>query len=275
MPLDEAAVTKRWMQTLRTNSRQPAELYTLRQKAAAFFPKIDPILQKHGIPSDFRYVAIVESRLNQRAVSPRGAAGYWQLMPATARELGLRVSGRTDERFHLVKSTEAACRLLQKLYSHLGSWSLVAAAYNGGLGYVRSRTKVTNAGYYKTRFNPETGAYLYRILFFKEMFENAESYSPILPHLNMEVLTSPLPGLLPQEPGADEALEEAITLFATPVEDQETDFRLARLMSKKKAVKARPSKVKTKQGRTQSPRMTAVMRRSVGRLSREDELQAA
>ncbi|UFH52294.1 lytic transglycosylase domain-containing protein [Spirosoma sp. KNUC1025] len=82
---------------------------------------------------------LAESGLKAKAVSRAGAAGYWQLMPGTARNLGLKVSGRIDERFNVLKATDAACRYLRALYTQLGSWSLVAAAYNAGPGYMKNQ----------------------------------------------------------------------------------------------------------------------------------------
>ena len=75
-----------------------------------YFSIIEPILRRNGIPEDFKYLCMAESGLNPEAVSPSGAGGLWQFMPATGREYGLKVGNQVDERFHIEKSTEAACR---------------------------------------------------------------------------------------------------------------------------------------------------------------------
>jgi membrane-bound lytic murein transglycosylase D len=181
MPLDQEVVVSRWKHVFvlfRSNSKQ---IDCLRQRADSFFPIVDEILEKYDIPPDFRYVPLAESGLERKAVSPKGAGGYWQLMPATARELGLRVGGKNDERFHVRKATEAACRYLRKLYDQLGSWSLVAAAYNVGPGYIKGQLKrQPNLDYYKMKLPRETRYYLYRVLLYKEMFSRPDDYSSFL-----------------------------------------------------------------------------------------------
>ena len=101
-----------------------------------YFNLIDGILTQYGLPRELKYLAVIESQLKPRAVSWMGAVGPWQLMPATARVLGLKVSRRVDERTNYVKSTRAAALYLRDLYSELQDWLLVIAAYNGGTANV-------------------------------------------------------------------------------------------------------------------------------------------
>ena len=89
VPLHEESVARRLVSALAHNTAQNQAIYRMRQRAAVFFPIIEPILLKHNIPLDFKYLPLVESALTGMAVSPKGAVGYWQFMPATARELGL------------------------------------------------------------------------------------------------------------------------------------------------------------------------------------------
>lgn len=188
VPVHEELVARRLVAALLRNTRNEA-LLRIRHRAARFFPIIEPILARHHIPLDFKYLPLVESALHGLVVSPRGAAGYWQFMPTTARELGLVVQHGHDERQNLIKSTTAACRYLQYLHNRLGSWTLAAAAYNNGIGaLLGSIRRQQQRDYYYLRLNAETGKYLYRILAFKELFSNYRSYEHLIPERMMSGL---------------------------------------------------------------------------------------
>ena len=103
-----------------------------------YFDIMNNILTQHGLPTELKYLSVIESALKTYAVSWAGAVGPWQFMPATARNLGLRVTKRVDDRADFHKSTHAAARYLTELYSIYGDWLLVIAAYNGGPGNVNS-----------------------------------------------------------------------------------------------------------------------------------------
>ncbi|QJW90480.1 lytic transglycosylase domain-containing protein [Spirosoma taeanense] len=181
MPLDQSDVVDRWKHVFTLFRPHASDLGNLRQRAEEFFPVIDPILEKYDIPDDFRYVPLAESGLRPKAVSRAGAAGYWQLMPGTARELGLKVTSRIDERFNVHKATEAACRYLRKLYDQLGSWSLVAAAYNAGPSYLKNQLRRdAHRDYYRMTLPRETRYYLYRVLLYKEVLSRPNDYSSFL-----------------------------------------------------------------------------------------------
>lgn len=181
LPLDQTDVVDRWKHVFTLFRPHASDLGNLRQRADAFFPIIDPILEKYAIPDDFRYVPLAESALRPKAVSRAGAAGYWQLMPGTARDLGLKVSGRTDERFNVQKATEAACRYIRALYDQLGSWSLVAAAYNAGPGFLKNQLRRhPHRDYYRMSLPRETRYYLYRVLLYKEVISRPNDYASFL-----------------------------------------------------------------------------------------------
>jgi membrane-bound lytic murein transglycosylase D len=113
--------------------------YTLvmERRQRLYFPIFEEILAKHGVPQEIKYLAVVESGLNPNAISPAGAAGLWQFMPATGRSFGLYIDEYVDERFDPYKSTEAACKYLKQLYGAFSDWELAMAAYNCGPGNVR------------------------------------------------------------------------------------------------------------------------------------------
>lgn len=144
-------------------------------KAAKWFPYIQPILKKEGVPDDFKYVAVIESHLSN-AISPAGAAGFWQLVPSTARHYGLVVNETTDERMDVEKSTHAACKLIKYAYSIFKNWTLSAAAYNLGVGGIQNAlAKQKSDNYYDLLLNKETGSFVYRILAYKTLLSNPES----------------------------------------------------------------------------------------------------
>lgn len=143
-------------------------------KARKWFPYIEPILKKEGVPDDFKYVAVIESHLSN-AISPMGAAGFWQLVPSTARHYGLIVNDNVDERLEVEKSTRAACKLIKYAYSIFKNWTLTAAAYNLGVGGIQNAlAKQKTNNYYDLLLNSETGSFIYRILAYKTLFSNPE-----------------------------------------------------------------------------------------------------
>lgn len=194
VPVNDPRVSRRWLQTLRSYGAQQSYLFDMRQRASTFFHIIDPILRKHKIPRDFRFMPLAESALINESVSPKGASGYWQIMPGTARELGLRVDEKVDERYNLEKATVAVCRHLHRLYRRLGSWTLVAAAYNGGMSHVQKRMdQQGQTNYYRLRLHRETSHYLFRILAYKELLSNSRQYAALLRSSTIEELIKPLP----------------------------------------------------------------------------------
>ena len=175
VPLDNDRIINKFVGTLRSTS--PLQLRKIKNQAYWYFRTIEPILKKYNIPNDFKYLPLIESGLSAHAISRKGAVGYWQFMPETAKELGLRVNDKTDDRKHLVKSTHAACRYFKMLYGQFDSWTLVAAAYNSGQNKLRVHlSKQRKLNYYDLRLNAEAGNYIYKILAVKEWFTNPERF---------------------------------------------------------------------------------------------------
>jgi len=130
----------------------------------------------YNVPDDFKYLAVIESGL-VNAVSPAGARGVWQFMPLTAKEKGMEVNDMVDERYHLEKSTEAACKYLLEAKAKFGSWTLAAASYNGGMTGVNKQIEMQQVStYYDLLLNDETSRYVFRILALKEIMKNPDKF---------------------------------------------------------------------------------------------------
>ncbi|RZK49666.1 MAG: lytic transglycosylase domain-containing protein [Pedobacter sp.] len=172
LPEGDQRVANKMKQVLASYGYENLQSTRLYRKATEWFPVIEPILAKHGIPNDFKYIPLVESGFRE-GVSPKGAAGIWQFMPATAKGYGLKVNAKVDERYNLKKSTEAACKYLKELHRIFGSWTLVAAAYNVGDNHLKKQiTRQNQDNYFKMKLNRETGAYVYKLMSVKEILEN-------------------------------------------------------------------------------------------------------
>ena len=142
-----------------------------------YFSIIEPILKSNGVPEDFKYLCVAESGFDVRALSPAKAAGLWQLIESTAKENGLEINAEVDERYHVEKATEVACRMFKSAYQKFGSWALVAASYNGGrAGLDQKITAQKVKSYYDLLFVEETTRYVFRILALKLVMEDPEEY---------------------------------------------------------------------------------------------------
>lgn len=176
VPLEIPDVKERLDKELHINSYWHNNTIFLLKRAHRWFPVIEPILKKNGIPDDFKYLALIESGF-ENVKSYAGAEGFWQIMKGTAEEYGLEVDKRVDERYHPVKSTEVACRYLNWAHSKLDSWTLVAASYNRGVrGMTNALEHQKSSSYYQLMLNEETYRYVFRILAIKQIFQNPLNY---------------------------------------------------------------------------------------------------
>ncbi|MCR8668578.1 lytic transglycosylase domain-containing protein [Aestuariibaculum sp. M13] len=176
LPLKNPDILERMDRELLVNTYWQSNGLLMFKRANKYFPVIEPILKKNGIPDDFKYLAVIESGLTN-VVSPAGARGVWQIMPATAKENGLEVNDNVDERYNLEKSTEVACKYLLDAKNNLGSWTLAAAAYNAGNAGVARRLREQNVtDYYDLLLGEETGRYLFRIVALKEILSHPAKY---------------------------------------------------------------------------------------------------
>lgn len=141
-----------------------------------YFPTIDSVLKINNIPEDFRYLAVAESGLRVN-ISPKGAAGFWQIIESTAKQYGLQVTSEIDQRYDLEKSTEVACKYFQNAYKKFGNWTMAAASYNLGINGLAKQAKYQQiTSFYDLYTNSETARYVFRIMAFKLILENPELY---------------------------------------------------------------------------------------------------
>lgn len=175
-PLNISDVKERFDRELLVNANLDASTLLIIKRANRAFPVIEPILKQYGVPDDFKYLAVIESGL-VNVVSPAGAKGIWQFMPATAKEKGMEVNDIVDERYDLQKSTEAACKYLLDAKNKFGSWTLAAASYNGGVTGVNKQIEMQKvSSYYDLLLTEETSRYVFRILALKEIMKNPQLY---------------------------------------------------------------------------------------------------
>ena len=147
------------------------------KRANRYFPIMAKVLQEQKVPMDFLYLAVVESTLSDRALSPAKAAGFWQFLASTGKSYGLEVNDEVDERYDAEKSTRAACKYLKEAYKRYGNWPTVAASYNAGMGKISGELGKQKAS---TSFDlylvEETSRYVFRIIAYKLFFNNLKKY---------------------------------------------------------------------------------------------------
>jgi len=183
IPINDMEIYERYDREILTNVYWQSQTLLMIKRAARFFPIIEPILKQNGIPDDFKYLAIAESGL-QNVSSPAGAVGYWQFLDKTALRYGLQVNEEVDERYHIEKSTEAACKYFKEAYLVFNNWTLAAASYNMGIEGVKRQLQQQNVtNYHDLYLNIETSRYVFRAVSFKEIMINPVKYGfHILPN---------------------------------------------------------------------------------------------
>lgn len=176
VPLHKLDVRERLDRELLVNTYWQSNSLLAHKRARRWFPLIEGILAREGVPDDLKYIALIESGLTN-VVSPMGAAGYWQFMKTTGPVYGLEVNDEVDERYNVVKATEAACAYLKENKAKYGSWAMAAASYNlgpGGLDKQVGRQRINN--YFDLLLPEETSRYVFRILAMKEIISDPERY---------------------------------------------------------------------------------------------------
>ena len=204
VPVDRWDVKEKFDKEFLQIYYSPGAILYLIKLANRNFPIISERLKANGVPDDFKYLCIAESNMQSWAVSGSGAVGYWQFLQGTGSGYGLEISSQVDQRQDLEKATDAACKYFKSAYAKFGNWTAAAASYNCGVGgYNAQATFQRTNNYYDLQLPEETNKYIFRILTFKYLLENAgqlgfnvsdeEKYQPI--PTKLVTVTSTVPDL--------------------------------------------------------------------------------
>jgi len=175
-PVDDTNCVALLDREINKNIKHSVPFKTLINRSMGWFSVIEPILKKNNIPEDFKYLPIIESQFTN-VVSPRGATGFWQFVAGTASHFGLEINDQIDERYHVEKATEAACKYFKEAYAQFNNWTIVAASYNLGMGGINEQLKKQKVdSYYELKLNEETRRYLFKLLAIKAMVKNSDFF---------------------------------------------------------------------------------------------------
>lgn len=176
VPLEMFNIRERYERELLSTCYFHSNTMLLVKRSKRWFPVIEPILKKYGVPDDFKYLCVAESTLTN-AVSPAGAVGFWQFMEPTGKEFGLEINKEVDMRYNVELETEAACLYFLKSYEIYHNWTLVAASFNAGTRRLNKFLREQKVhSYYDLLMADETERYIFRILAFKTILSNPEKY---------------------------------------------------------------------------------------------------
>lgn len=191
------------------------------KRANRYLPVIERILHKNGVPDDFKYLVAAESEYSNM-ISPAGATGFWQIMPATGREQGMEINSVVDERYHIEKSTQFACDYFRKSYEKYGNWTLAAASYNGGRAAIDEQISIQRQNnYYDLLLTEETARYIFRAVAYKLVITDPGRYG-------FDISTDELyPGLKYYEVKVDSAVAD----FSEFAEGYGTNYKLLKFLN--------------------------------------------
>lgn len=222
VPLQRWEVKERLDRELLINSYSTANILYLLKLSNRYFPIIAERLKTAGVPDDFKYLCIAESNLQSGAKSSVGAVGFWQFMGGTAPGYGLQANEQVDERMDLVKSTDAACQYLKAAYAKFGSWTAAAASYNCGMGGYNGQAGFQQTmNYYDLHLPEETNRYIFRILAFKHILENAEEIGYKVPATE----------LYQEVPSRSVTVTTSISNLTQFARDNGTTYKMLRVMN--------------------------------------------
>ncbi len=185
VPLNSPDLRERLDRELLVNTYWQSNMLLMLKRANKYFPRIEKILEEEGVPTDIKYLAVIESGLDND-ISPAGAKGFWQIMKSTGREYGMEVNSNVDERYNIELSTRTAAKYLKKAKNKFGSWTLAVASYNRGMsGIQRNLNQQKVNSYFDLRLGKETSRYVFRILAVKEIIENPSKYGYVFDKSNL------------------------------------------------------------------------------------------
>lgn len=174
VPLNRWDVKERLDREVLFNFYGQANILFLLKLSNRYFPTIAARLKANGVPDDFKYLCVAESNLLASAISSAGAVSFWQFLKGTAPGYSLVVNNEVDERYDVEKATDAACKYFKQAYARFGSWTAAAASYNCGQnGYSTQASFQQTNNYYDLLLPEETNRYIFRILAFKHLLQNA------------------------------------------------------------------------------------------------------
>lgn len=221
VPLEQFDIRERLDREILVNTYWQSNTLLFHKRAYQWFPVIEPILKREGVPDDFKYLAVIESGLMQ-VVSPSGAAGFWQILESTAEHYGLEVNKNVDERYNVEKATVAACKYLKEAYEKYNNWTLAAASYNMGMnGLSKQLERQEVNSYYDLYLNSETERYVLRIAAIKELLSHPQQYGFYLRKQDL------YPPLKTYEVGVDTAIKD-LPVFA---KSQGINYKLLKIFN--------------------------------------------
>jgi len=176
MPLENFDTRESLDREILTSAYRHSSTIMIIKRANRYLPVIEKILKENNIPDDLKYLVAAESEFSN-VVSPSGATGFWQIMASTGREEGMEINNVVDERYHLEKSTEFACRYFRKSYEKYGNWTLAAASYNGGRAAIDEQIAIQKENnYYDLLLAEETARYIFRAAAYKLVISNPKEF---------------------------------------------------------------------------------------------------
>ncbi|MBT29268.1 MAG: murein transglycosylase [Thalassobius sp.] len=176
IPLTEPDVLERFNKELNLYIKYRSNTKLLFRRAERWLPQIEKVLERQGLPTDLKYLVVVESAFTN-VTSRRGAAGFWQIRAITGRTLGLKINEEVDERLEPIRATSAAARYFKLAYKNFDNWTMAAASYNMGIsGLERQVKKQKPDTFYDLKLNKETYRYVFKAIAFKEIYENQAKY---------------------------------------------------------------------------------------------------
>ncbi|HUX58758.1 MAG TPA: transglycosylase SLT domain-containing protein [Bacteroidales bacterium] len=221
MPLDNFDTRESLEREILTSAYRHSSTILIVKRANRYLPIIEKILIKNNIPDDFKYLVAAESEYSNM-ISPAGATGFWQIMPATGQEEGMEINTIVDERYDVEKSTQFACEYFQKSFEKYGNWTLAAASYNGGRAGIDTQIAIQHQNnYYDLLLNEETARYIFRTVAYKLVISDPVSYG-----FNISK-----DDLYPELKYYEVKVDSAITNFSVFAEKFGTNYKLLKFLN--------------------------------------------